>query len=73
MERLEADLQKALLPRDPNDERNIFSRSAPAPAVDESALFAPTCSACTRAYAERQGWQAEVISESLSELGATRK
>ncbi|HTD27163.1 MAG TPA: PCRF domain-containing protein, partial [Candidatus Elarobacter sp.] len=40
MEKLEADLQKALLPRDPNDERNIFLEIRAGAGGDESALFA---------------------------------
>ncbi|HXL76160.1 MAG TPA: peptide chain release factor 1 [Burkholderiales bacterium] len=73
MERLEADLQKALLPRDPNDERNIFLEIRAGAGGDESALFAADLFRMYTRYAERQGWQAEIISESLSELGGYKE
>src|SRR2546422_6866090 len=73
MERLEADLQKALLPRDPNDERNIFLEIRAGTGGDESALFAADLFRMYTRYAERQGWQAEIISESLSQLGGYKE
>src|SRR6266478_2286285 len=73
MERLEADLQKALLPRDPNDERNIFLEIRAGAGGDESALFAADLFRMYTRYAERQGWQAEIISESPSELGGYKE
>src|SRR5256885_4615144 len=73
MEKLEADLQKALLPRDPNDERNIFLEIRAGAGGDESALFAADLFRMYTRYAERQGWQAEIISESPSELGCYKE
>jgi peptide chain release factor 1 len=73
MEKLEADLQKALLPRDPNDERNIFLEVRAGTGGDESALFAADLFRMYTRYAERQGWQAEIISESPSELGGYKE
>src|SRR2546428_5307753 len=73
MEKLEADLQKALLPRDPNDERNIFLEIRAGAGGDESALFAADLFRMYTRYAERQGWQAEIISESPSELGGYKE
>src|SRR5438270_646210 len=73
MEKLEADLQKALLPRDPNDERNIFLEIRAGTGGDESALFAADLFRMYTRYAERHGWQAEVISESPSELGGYKE
>ena len=69
MERLEAELQKALLPKDPNDERNVFLEVRAGTGGDESALFAGDLFRMYSRYAERQGWQVEIISESPSELG----
>src|SRR5205814_7175083 len=69
MERLEADLQKALLPKDPNDERNTFLEVRAGTGGDESALFAGDLFRMYVRYAERQRWQVEIISESASELG----
>ena len=73
MDRLEAELQKALLPRDPNDERNTFLEVRAGTGGDESALFAGDLFRMYARYAERQGWQVEIISESPSELGGYKE
>jgi peptide chain release factor 1 len=73
MERLEAELQKALLPKDPNDERNLFLEVRAGTGGDESALFAGDLFRMYTRYAERQGWQVEIISESASELGGYKE
>ena len=73
MERLEGELQKALLPRDPNDERNIFLEVRAGAGGDESALFAGEVFRMYARYAERQRWQVEIISESPSELGGYKE
>jgi peptide chain release factor 1 len=73
MERLEAELQRALLPKDPNDERNLFLEVRAGTGGDESALFAGDLFRMYTRYAERQGWQVEIISESASELGGYKE
>jgi len=73
MERLEAELQKALLPKDPNDERNTFLEVRAGTGGDESSLFAGELFRMYTRYAERQGWQVEIISESPSELGGYKE
>ena len=73
MERLEGELQKALLPKDPNDERNIFLEVRAGAGGDESALFAGEVFRMYARYAERQRWQVEIISESPSELGGYKE
>ena len=73
MEKLEAELQKVLLPHDPNDERNIFLEVRAGTGGDESALFAGDLFRMYTRYAERQGWQVEIISESPSELGGYKE
>jgi peptide chain release factor 1 len=73
MERLEDELQKALLPKDPNDERNIFLEVRAGAGGDESALFAGEIFRMYARYAERQRWQVEIISESPSELGGYKE
>jgi peptide chain release factor 1 len=73
MERLEAELQRALLPKDPNDERNVFLEVRAGTGGDESALFAGDLFRMYSRYAERQGWQVEIISESPSELGGYKE
>jgi len=73
MERLEAELQKALLPKDPNDDRNIFLEVRAGTGGDESGLFAGDLFRMYSRYAERQGWQVKIISESPSELGGYKE
>jgi len=73
MERLEAELHKALVPRDPYDDRNIFLEVRAGTGGDESALFAGDVFRMYARYAERQGWQVEIISESPSELGGYKE
>ena len=73
MERLERELQQVLLPRDPNDERNTFLEIRAGTGGDESALFAGDLFRMYTRYAERQGWQVEIISESPSELGGYKE
>jgi len=73
MERIEGELQKALLPKDPNDERNIFLEVRAGAGGDESALFAGEIFRMYARYAERQRWQVEIISESPSELGGYKE
>jgi peptide chain release factor 1 len=73
MERLEAELQAALLPKDPNDERNLFIEVRAGTGGDESALFAGDLFRMYTRYAERKGWQVELISESPSELGGYKE
>jgi peptide chain release factor 1 len=73
MERFEDELQKALLPKDPNDERNIFLEVRAGAGGDESALFAGEIFRMYARYAERQRWQVEIISESPSELGGYKE
>ena len=73
MERLEAELQKTLLPKDPNDDRNLFIEVRAGTGGDESALFAGDIFRMYTRYAERRGWQVEIISESVSELGGFKE
>ncbi len=73
METLEADLQRLLLPKDPNDERNIFLEIRAGTGGDESALFAGALLRMYLRYAERQRWQSEMISESPSDLGGYKE
>jgi peptide chain release factor 1 len=73
MERLEAELQKALLPKDPNDERNLFLEVRAGTGGDESALFSGDLFRMYTRYAERNGWQVEIISESPAEIGGYKE
>jgi len=71
--RLHAELQTALLPRDPDDARNAFIEVRAGTGGDESALFAADLVRMYLRFAERRGWRVEVMSESLSDLGGYRE
>ena len=73
MASLAADLQRMLLPKDPNDERNVFLEIRAGTGGDESALFAGSLLRMYTRYAERQRWQVELISESPAELGGFKE
>ncbi|PTB18300.1 peptide chain release factor 1 [Trinickia symbiotica] len=73
MGQLEHELRAMLLPKDPNDERNIFLEIRAGTGGDESALFAGDLLRMYLRYAERQRWQVEMISESLSDLGGYKE
>ena len=73
LESLEADLQKQLLPKDPNDDKNIFIEVRGGTGGDESALFAGDLFRMYTRYAERNRWQVEIISESQGEVGGYKE
>jgi peptide chain release factor 1 len=70
---IELDLQKLLLPKDPNDDRNIFLEIRAGTGGDESALFAGNLFRMYARYAERQRWLVEIVSESLGEMGGYKE
>ncbi|MHB1051590.1 MAG: peptide chain release factor 1 [Thiobacillus sp.] len=70
---LENELQTALLPQDPNDERNIFLEIRAGTGGDESALFAGNLLRMYTRHAERQGWKVEVVSENPGEVGGYKE
>ncbi len=70
---LERTLQLQLLPKDPNDERNIFLEIRAGTGGDESALFAGDLLRMYLRYAEAQGWKSEIVSKNESELGGYRE
>jgi peptide chain release factor 1 len=73
LSQLDAELQRLLLPRDPDDKRNAFLEIRAGTGGDESALFAADLLRMYTRYAERQGWRTEIISESPSELGGYKE
>jgi peptide chain release factor 1 len=70
---IEGELQKLLLPKDENDERNVFLEIRAGTGGDESALFAGNLFRMYTRYAERQRWQVEVVSASESDIGGYRE
>jgi len=70
---LEEELQRLLLPKDPDDVRNAFLEIRAGTGGDESALFAGDLLRMYTRYAERQGWRTEIVSESLGEVGGYKE
>ena len=73
MEILEVDLQKLLLPRDPNDDKNTFLEIRAGTGGDEAAIFAGDLFRMYSKYAEKKRWQVEVISENTGEHGGYKE
>ncbi|MFJ2994886.1 peptide chain release factor 1 [Pandoraea sp. NPDC087047] len=73
MDEMESTLQHMLLPRDPNDDRNIYLEIRAGTGGDESALFAGDLLRMYTRYAERQRWQVEIMSASESDLGGYKE
>jgi peptide chain release factor 1 len=73
MATLEAQLQRMLLPKDPDDARNAFLEIRAGTGGDESALFAGDLLRLYTRYCASQQWRVEVISESASELGGYKE
>jgi len=70
---LEVELQKQLLPKDPNDNKNIFLEIRAGTGGDEAALFAGDLFRMYSRYAEKQRWKVEIMSESLGEHGGYKE
>jgi peptide chain release factor 1 len=68
-----ATLERLLLPRDPDDARDVFLEIRAGTGGDESALFGGDLLRMYLRYAERRRWQVEVMSESPSELGGYKE
>ena len=73
IEQVSAELEILLLPKDPNDDKNIFLEIRAGTGGDESALFAGDLVRMYSRYAERQGWQVEFVSASPSDLGGYKE
>ena len=73
VQRLERELQILLLPRDPNDSKNVIVEIRAGVGGEESALFAHSLTRMYTMYAERQGWKVEVNSASETELGGVKE
>lgn len=71
--RIEAELQRMLLPKDPDDARPAFVEIRAGTGGDESALFAGDLARMYLRYCDRRGWRHEMISESASELGGYKE
>ncbi len=73
VDRLDHELQAALMPRDPDDQRNAFLEIRAGTGGDESALFAGDLARMYLRWCERQRWRTEVMSQSDGELGGYKE
>lgn len=72
-EELEAKMKILLIPKDPNDDKNVIMEIRGAAGGDEAALFAGNLYRMYSRYAEMQGWKTEVIDASATGLGGFKE
>src|SRR5919106_2694413 len=70
---LEAQLKRLLVPRDPNDDRNVFVEIRAGAGGDEAALFGADLARMYTKYAERQRWKVEVMDSSATGVGGLKE
>ena len=70
---LEEDLQKLLLPKDPNDEKNVFLEIRAGTGGDEAAIFSGDLFRMYSKFAETQRWKIEIISENRGDHGGYKE
>lgn len=73
IQQLEEELKILLLPRDPNDDKNIIVEIRGGAGGEESALFAHSLFRMYSMYAEKRGWQVEILSINQTELGGCKE
>jgi peptide chain release factor 1 len=65
-------LKIALLPQDPNDDKNIFLEIRPAAGWDEAALFGAELLKMYLAFAQKKWWKPEIVEEQLTDIGGVK-
>ncbi len=73
MEQLEADIQKLLLPKDPNDAKNVIVEIRAGTGGDEAALFAADLFRMYGRYAEEKKWTVEILNENVTGVGGFKE
>lgn len=73
LEKLEEEINVLLIPKDPNDDKNVIIEIRAAAGGDEAALFAADLYRMYMRYAELQGWKTEVLEASASDLGGFKE
>ncbi len=68
LEELESKIKIALLPSDPNDDKNIFLEIRPAAGWDESALFGAELLRMYLSFAQKKWWRPEIVEEQLTDI-----
>jgi len=69
----EREIQLLLLPRDPNDEKNVVIEIRAGAGGDEAGLFGAVLLRMYTRYAERHGWKVEMLSDNFTELGGVKE
>ncbi len=69
----EEELKIMLLPKDPNDDKNVIVEIRGAAGGEEAALFAGSLFRLYTRYAERQGWKVEVLSSNATDIGGYKE
>src|SRR5690554_1579736 len=72
-EELDEELQRLMLPKDPNDTKNVFLEVRAGTGGDEAAIFAGDLFRMYSRYAEKQGWRIEILSENPGEHGGYKE
>jgi peptide chain release factor 1 len=72
-DRLEDDLRKLLLPKDPNDDKNVIVEIRAGTGGEEAALFAGDLFRMYTRYAENRKWQVEVMAQHLTGVGGIKE
>jgi len=70
---LALELQKLLLPKDPNDHKNVFLEVRAGTGGDEAAIFSGDLFRMYSRYAEQRGWQMEIVSENTGDHGGYKE
>lgn len=73
LERVSEELKILLLPKDPNDDRNVIVEIRGGAGGEEAALFAAELFRMYSMYAERKGFKTEILSENATELGGYKE
>ena len=72
-EKLEGEIKRLMLPKDPNDDKNIIMEIRGAAGGDEASLFAADLLRMYEKYAERENWNVELIDEVTTEVGGYKQ
>ena len=73
MEHLTEELKRLLLPKDPNDEKNVILEIRAGIGGEEGALFAADLLRMYTMYAERRGWSLSIVNGNMTELGGVKE
>lgn len=72
IEQLDKKIKVALLPKDPNDDKNIYLEIRPAAGGDEAGLFAAELLKMYLGYATKKWWKPEIVEQQLSDIGGVK-